>query len=141
MDVPVEQQQIKRNMADRTVLLIDDEPDNITFVATILKRAGFATISAGDGQSGLKKAAAELPDLIVLDVQMPRMNGFEVFNKLRAEESTRGIPVIMLTGIRNKIGRGYSGDDMKTFFGEEPNGYLEKPVSPEKLLKAVRDNL
>ena len=128
-------------MANQVVLVIDDDADNITFVEAILKREGFAVISARDGLEGLNRAIAELPDLIVLDVQMPKLNGFEVFNRLRAAETTKRIPIVMLTGIREKIGRGYSGKDMKTFFGEEPNGYLEKPISPEKLLKMVKDNL
>ncbi len=128
-------------MTDQTVLVVDDEPDNITFIETILKKEGFTIISASDGLEGLNKAIAELPDLIVLDVQMPKMNGFEVFTKLRAAEATKKIPIVMLTGIREKIGRGYSGADMKTFFGEGPSGYLEKPVSPEKLLKVVKNIL
>ncbi len=128
-------------MADVKILVIDDEPDNITFVETILKKEGFTIISAGDGLEGLKKATEELPDLIVLDVQMPKMNGFEVCDKLRSAESTRKIPVVMLTGIREKIGIGFDSDDMKKFYGEEPNGYVEKPVSPEDLLKVVKDNL
>jgi CheY-like chemotaxis protein len=131
----------EKSMGNQTVLVVDDDSDNITFVETILKKEGFATISAGDGLEGFNKAAAELPDLIVLDVQMPKMNGFEVFTKLRAAESTKKIPIVMLTGIRDKIGRGYSGKDMKTFFGEGPNGYLEKPVCPEELLKIVKDIL
>lgn len=128
-------------MTEQTVLIIDDEQDNITFVETILKKEGFAIISAGDGLEGLNMAIAELPDLIVLDVQMPKMNGFEVFTRLRAEGATKKIPVVMLTGIREKIGRGYSGKDMKACLGEEPSGYLEKPVSPEELLKIVKENL
>ena len=128
-------------MADAKILVIDDEPDNITFVGTILKKEGFTILSAGDGLEGLKKAMAEIPDLIVLDVQMPKMNGFEVFNRLRTADSTKKIPVVMLTGIREKVGIGFDAEDMKKFYGEEPNGYVEKPVSPEDLLKVVKDNL
>jgi CheY-like chemotaxis protein len=128
-------------MANQTVLVVDDDLDNITFVESILEKEGYSIISASDGREGLDRATAELPDLIVLDVQMPKMNGFEVFTSLRAEEATKEIPVIMLTGIREKIGRGYSADDMNTFFGERPIAYLEKPISPEQLLRVVRDSL
>ena len=128
-------------MAETKILVVDDEPDNITFVETILKKEGFTVLSAGDGLEGFEKAVEELPDLIVLDVQMPKMNGFEVFDKLRKEGSTKQIPVIMLTGIREKVGIGFNAEDMKKFYGEEPNGYVEKPISPEELVKVVKENL
>lgn len=123
------------------ILVVDDERDNITFVETILKKEGFTVLSAGDGLTGFEKAVAESPDLILLDIQMPKMNGFEVFEKLRKEGSTKQIPVIMLTGIREKVGIGFDSSDMKEFYGEEPNGYVEKPVSPEELVKVVKENL
>lgn len=128
-------------MGTKKVLIIDDEPDNITFVDAILKKEGFTILSAGDGFEGLKKATEELRDLIVLDVQMPRMNGFEVFEKLRTADSTKNIPVVMLTGIREKLGIGLNSKNMKKFYGEEPNGCVEKLISPEDLLKVVTDNL
>ncbi len=128
-------------MAQTKVLIVDDESDNITFVETVLKKEGFTVISAGDGMEGFEKAVAELPDLIVLDVQMPKMNGFEVFEKLRQEGSTKQIPVIMLTGIREKVGIGFNAEDMKEYYGEKPNGYVEKPISPEELVKVVKENL
>jgi len=128
-------------MAETKILVVDDEPDNITFVETILKKEGFTVLSAVDGLEGFERAVEELPDLIVLDVQMPKMNGFEVFDKLRKEGSTKQIPVVMLTGIREKVGIGFNAEDMKKFYGEEPNGYVEKPISPEELVKVVKENL
>ena len=92
-------------------------------------------------EEGFKKAMEELPDLIVLDVQMPKMDGFEVFNKLRTADVTKEIPIIMLTGIREKAGIGFSAEDMKKFYGEGPDGYVEKPISPEDLVKIVKENL
>jgi CheY-like chemotaxis protein len=127
-------------MADTKILVIDDEPDNITFVETVLKKEGFTILSAEDGFEGFKTAMEQLPDLIILDVQMPKMDGFEVFNKLRTADSTKEIPIIMLTGIRDKVGIGFSSEDMEKFYGEGPNGYVEKPVSPEQLLRVVKDN-
>ena len=128
-------------MADTKILVVDDEPDNITFVETVLKKEGYAILSAEDGFEGLKTAMEELPDLIILDVQMPKMDGFEVFNKLRTADATKEIPIVMLTGIRDKVGIGFSAEDMKKFYGEGPNGYVEKPISPQQLLKVVKDNL
>lgn len=128
-------------MAEQRILVIDDEPDSVAFVQTVLEKDGFTVISAGDGLEGLETARAELPDLIVLDLQMPKMYGYEVFNRLRAHEATRRIPVIMLTGIREQTGVGFSAEDMSELIGEEPNGYVEKPISPEKLSRIVRENL
>jgi CheY-like chemotaxis protein len=128
-------------MAETKILIVDDEPDNITFVGTILKKEGFTVLSASDGLEGINRAVEESPDLIVLDVQMPKMNGFEVFDKLRKEGSTKQIPVVMLTGIREKVGIGFNAEDMKKFYGEEPNGYVEKPISPEELVKVIKENL
>jgi DNA-binding response OmpR family regulator len=125
----------------KTILIIDDDPDSITFVALVLAREGFNVISAEDGEAGLKRAMTDLPDLIVLDVQMPKINGFEVFKRLHSSDTTKDIPVIVLTGIGDKIGHRFSGDDMKAFYGEGPRGYVEKPVSPEELLKVVNASL
>ena len=123
------------------ILVVDDESDNVTFVETILKKEGFTVLSAGDGLEGFEKAVAETPDLILLDVQMPKMNGFQVFDKLRKEGTTKQIPVVMLTGIREKVGIEFKASDMKEFYGEEPNGYVEKPITPEQLVKVVKENL
>jgi CheY-like chemotaxis protein len=128
-------------MANTKILIIDDELDSVTFIETILKKEGHTIISAGDGLEGFEKAKKEIPDLIVLDVQMPKMDGFEVFDKLKKESSTKNIPVVMLTGIREKIGIGFNADDMKQFIGEKPNGYVEKPVSPQELLKVIKEIL
>jgi len=123
------------------ILVIDDDFDNVTFVETVLRKAGHTTIYATDGAQGIKKTFTESPDLVILDLQMPSMNGFEVFKCIREDENTRRIPVVMVTGIRDRIGRGYSKHDMKAFFGEEPEAYLEKPVSPDELLDAVKQIL
>ena len=128
-------------MSQKRVLIIDDEPDNITYVDAILRREGISPISAADGDEGLALAKTEKPDLIILDVQMPKMDGFEVFENLCKENSTKEIPVILVTGVREKVGIDFNLKDMKRLYGSAPRGYLEKPVSPRKLLKIVKDNL
>ena len=70
-----------------------------------------------------------------------KKDGFEVFEKLRKEKSIQSIPVIMLKGIREKTGIRFSADDIHEFYGEKPNGYVEKPISPETLLKTVKEIL
>lgn len=126
-------------MADaKSVLVVDDEQDAVTIVETMLSELdGVSTISANDGESGLAKAKEAKPDLVILDVQMPGKNGFEVFTELRKDEGTKDIPVVMLTGVAEKTGVAFSGEDMKDFLGKEPEGYIEKPVEPEKLQQTV----
>jgi CheY-like chemotaxis protein len=114
---------------EKTVLIIDDEPDAVDITKTMLSQLpGLDTLSANDGERGIAKAREFKPDLIVLDVQMPGKGGFQVFNELRADESLKDIPVIMLTGVAEKAGIGFSASDMKEFLGKEPEAYIEKPV-------------
>ena len=72
---------------------------------------------------------------------MPKMDGFEVFENLCKDSSTKGIPVIMVTGIREKVGIAFDIDDMEKLYGAKPRGYLEKPIAPRKLVKMVKENL
>lgn len=124
-------------MTSAKILLVDDEPDAIAYVSEILEDEGREIISASDGLAGLERAKAEKPDLIILDVQMPKMDGFTVFAELKADETTKEIPVIMLTGVSEKTGIAFSKEDMGDFIGTEPSDYVEKPIEPEALLKAV----
>jgi len=125
-------------MKNKKVLVVDDENDSVSFLEAILKEQGLDVISASDGEAGLNKARSESPDLVFLDVQMPKIDGFDVFKILRDDEKTKEIPIIMLTGIEEKIGIGFSKKDMKEFYHEEPEEYLEKPIEPEKVISAVK---
>jgi CheY-like chemotaxis protein len=122
----------------RKVLIIDDEQDAIEITKTMLSDLeGIETLVANDGTSGMEKAREARPDLIVLDVQMPGKGGFQVFGELRSDESLKNIPVIMLTGVANKVGIGFSAEEMKDFLGEEPEAYLEKPIDASEFQQTV----
>ena len=125
-------------MKNKKVLVVDDEDDAVSFLEAILKEQGLDVISANDGEAGLNKVRSESPDLVFLDVQMPKINGFDLFKMIRDDEKTKKIPIIMLTGIEDKIGIGFSKEDMKEFYHEEPEEYLEKPIKPEKVVSAVK---
>ncbi len=118
-------------MNGKRVLLIDDEQDSIEFVTAILKTEGISSIFALNGVEGLDKARKEKPDLIILDIQMPKMDGFEVFDYIRNDKTMRHIPIIAVTasamkGTKEEI-LAYGFDD-----------YISKPID-EKLLKdAIR---
>jgi len=123
---------------EKKVLIVDDEPDAIAIAETMLSEVkGIMTLSETSGEGGLAKAKETKPDLVILDIQMPGKSGFEVFTELQKDESTKGIPVIMLTGVQEKTGIGFSAKEMKNFLGKEPDAYIEKPVDAEKLQKTV----
>jgi len=125
-----------------TALVVDDEADARAFVRAILETEGYEVTEAADGEEALKQARALVPDLMVLDISMPKLNGLAVFGELTKEPETRDIKVIMLTGVGENIGMSYSAEDMGWFFGKEPAAYVEKPVSPElfqNVLKKVNE--
>jgi CheY-like chemotaxis protein len=128
-------------MAGRKILIVDDEASCVEFVKAILEEDGTQVVSAEDGDAGLKAAVAESPDLIILDVQMPKKDGFAVFMDLKKDEATKSIPVVMLTGIADKTGLRFSKEEMGEFMGDEPQVYVEKPVDPEALKAAVEKAL
>ena len=82
----------------KKILVVDDEPHIVKLVASRLRANGYDVITAGDGKEGLDKARAEKPDLILLDIAMPRMTGEEALGKLKEDKDTKSIPVIMITG-------------------------------------------
>lgn len=87
----------KKQTSQMKILIVDDEPDLVSTVEYRLKFADFQTFTAANGREGLERAAAEKPDLILLDTNMPIMNGHEMLEELRADPALKHIPVIMLT--------------------------------------------
>jgi two-component system alkaline phosphatase synthesis response regulator PhoP len=118
-------------------LVVDDESDARDFVRAILEGDGWEVAEAADGDAGLQAARAAPPDLIILDVQMPKKDGFLVFGELIGNPETRDCKVIMLTGVREKVGIGFSAGEMGDFIGREPNAYVEKPIDPEAFKRVV----
>ncbi len=113
------------------ILVCDDERHIVRLIQVNLERQGYTVVTAYDGKEGLEKTLAEKPDLVVLDVMMPYMDGFEVLKNLRREPETEAIPVIMLTAkAQDKdVFEGYSyGADM----------YLTKPFNPIELISFVK---
>ena len=121
----------------RKALVVDDESDARAFVSTILKKDGWEVAEADNGTTGLEKAKVLRPELIVLDVQMPEKDGFLMFTDLLKDPDTRDCKVIMLTGVADKVGIRFSGEEMGEFMGKEPDAYVEKPVDPEAFKRVV----
>ena len=115
----------------KKILAVDDEKHIVRLVQVNLERAGYQVVTANDGKEALQKVAEENPDLVVLDVMMPYMDGFEVLQNLRRNPSTRDIPVVMLTA---------KAQDADVFKGWQSgvDCYLTKPFNPMELLSFVK---
>ena len=119
------------------ILIADDEQECIDFVRETLADTPHEVLEAMDGDEALEVARRHNPDLIILDVQMPRRDGFEVFAALRADEKLARVPVIMLTAIAEKTGFKFSGSDMGDYMGSEPEAYIDKPIEPIVLKQTI----
>lgn len=117
----------------KTILIIDDEPDTLTYFSTLLQDNGFATILAENGEEALKKIKETKPDLITLDISMPETSGVRCYRELRENENWKSIPVIMITGISEDF-RGFISSRRQV---PPPDGYLSKPVDEGQLIAMV----
>jgi DNA-binding response OmpR family regulator len=119
----------------KKILIIDDEADLITYLTAFFEDNGFEAISANDGKEGVQKAIKEKPDVITLDVSMPEESGVRALRELQENETTKNIPVIIVTGV---------SIDFKRFIETRkqvhpPEGYFEKPIDRDKLLAKVNE--
>lgn len=119
------------------MLVVDDDQTAVAFVRTALEPGKYEVIGVSDGLAGLAQARKEPPDLIILDVYMPRQPGFYTLRDLKADPKTKNIPVVMLTGVGERLGITFSTQDIYDFLGIEPDAYLEKPVDPRFLRKII----
>lgn len=117
-------------MAEK-ILIVDDDVDSLKLIGLMLQRHGYEVVAANAGGQGLAKADAERPNLIILDVMMPDMNGLEVCRRLRANPNTQGIPIIMFTA-KTLI------DDKVKGFEAGADDYLTKPTHPAELASRVK---
>jgi phosphoserine phosphatase RsbU/P len=118
-------------MNDTRVLVVDDEADISTILTLTLRRAGFQVTAASDGVDGLSKLAEHTPDLVVLDVMMPRLDGLEMLRRIRSEPATSTIPVILLTA-RAQVA------DRLVGFEHGADDYVAKPFEPNEVVARVR---
>jgi DNA-binding NtrC family response regulator len=122
-------------MTDRSkILIVDDEPFNVDVLAQELETLGYEIISAGNGQEALQKAETKNPDLILLDIIMPAVDGFEVCRRLKASDNTKDIPVIFMTALSE------TQDKVKAFAAGGVD-YVMKPFQTEELLARVKTHL
>ena len=115
----------------KRVLIIEDQEDNRTILRDLLTSAGFEILEAVNGIKGVETALVERPDLILMDIQMPEMDGYEAARRIKAEPTTTAIPIIAVTSYA------LSGDEEKAK-AVGCDGYVTKPFSPRALLAIVR---
>ena len=124
----------------KKILAIDDEVDTLTFYSEVLEDYNFTITTAKNGLEGLKKAREERPDLILLDIMMPKKGGMKTYKELKDDPDLRNIPVIIITGISNQV-------DFKSLLSRpstrkiSPEGHLVKPLTADDLIKAIREVL
>jgi DNA-binding response OmpR family regulator len=114
-----------------TILVADDEEDLRELVSYRLSRSGYEVVEAVDGQEALELATERTPDLMVLDVMMPRLDGYELTRRVREEDSLRSVPVILLTARSQET-------DVSRGFEVGADDYLKKPFNPDELVARVR---
>ena len=116
------------------ILVVDDEPNIVLSLEFLMKQAGFQVRTASDGEAALAAIAAEQPDLMLLDVMMPRKNGYEVCQAIRANPDWKGVRIIMLTAkgreVEREKGLALGADD-----------YITKPFSTQEVVESVRELL
>jgi len=115
----------------KCILCVEDEPEMIDLIRLILGRRGFDVKGATGGMEGLKMIHKEKPDLILLDLMMPDMDGWEVYQQIKANENTRDIPVIVVTAKAQSI------DKVLGLHIAKVDDYIAKPFSPQELLSSI----
>jgi CheY-like chemotaxis protein len=142
----------------KKVLVVDDDKNTVKFLSVALQENGYEAIGAHDGEEGLQRLQEAKPDLVVLDVMMPKRSGFTLFKRLKKDDDTKSIPVIMLTGIGAAVDEFEERKDpdagifdplkdtvkkaiqqMRAEGLVRPEMFVDKPIDPEKLVAKVRE--
>jgi two-component system cell cycle response regulator DivK len=118
----------------KRILVVEDEEDNRRIVRDLLTSVGYEIIEAVTGEEGVKTAETQVPDLILMDIQLPGLDGYEATRQIKANSALRHIPLIVVTSYA------LSGDDVKAFEAG-CDGYVSKPFSPRALLAKIREYL
>ena len=114
----------------KTILIVEDEPRNLKLLRDLLQRFGYEILEAPDGEQGVKITMEKIPDLILMDIMMPKMDGLEATRIIKADNKTKHIPVIALTSYAMK------GDREKTLEAG-CDGYIAKPIDIQEVLKTI----
>ena len=130
----IKSQFVKKVMDKKRILIVDDEEDIVNVLRFRLEANNYAVLSASEGQEGLNKARAEKPDLIILDLMLPKLDGYKVCRMLKFDESYKSIPIIMFTARAQK-----KDEELGMEMGAD--AYIAKPFEPEVLLAKIKELL
>ena len=114
----------------KLILIVEDDPKSLKLTRDLLQVSGYETIEATDGKQGVELAKAKKPDLILMDLMMPKMDGYTACSKIKADQATKVIPVIMLTAVGHEFNKKFAME-----MGAD--GYITKPFTREELLDAI----
>jgi CheY-like chemotaxis protein len=115
----------------KTVLLVEDNEDNLVVYRTILEHVGYRVLEARDGEQGVDSATEHHPDMILMDISIPKIDGWEATRRLKADEETREIPIVALTAHALE-------EDREKAIQAGCDGYLAKPVEPRRVVEEVQ---
>jgi len=126
-------------MSNKLILVVDDDPDLVESVSMKLEAAEFRVQKAYDGIEAMERIKEERPDLVILDVMMPRKNGYQLCNELKTSEDYSGIVVVLLTAVADAVtSTSYTHQDGKSTLADD---YVPKPIELNRLLQIVQENL
>ena len=114
----------------KVILIVEDDPKSLTLTKDLLKISGYTTIQATDGKQGVELVKAAKPDLILMDIMMPKMDGYSACHEIKADQATRKIPVVMLSAV---------GYELNKKLAEQmgADGYVTKPFSRQELIDVI----
>lgn len=123
----------------KKILVVDDEPNVVTYLTTLLQDNGYETVSAADGAEGIEKARAERPDLVTLDITMPKESGIRMYRNLREDPDLKSIKVVVVTAV---TGYGGNPDDFERFLKTRkqvppPDAFVAKPFEEKAFLDVI----
>ncbi len=118
-------------MEKKRILIIEDNEQNMYLTTYLLEKQGYEVLQARDGRHGLEAAVEDQPDLIILDIQLPVMNGYEVAARLKQDERTQSIPVVAVTSYA-------MAGDREAILAAGCEGYVEKPIDPDGFVALVK---
>ena len=121
----------------KTILVVEDDADTVTYLSTLLEDAGYSTVAAEDGDDALEKVRTNRPDLISLDVTMPKKSGVRFYRDMKESDEWKGIPIVIVTGLSS---------DFEKFISTRrhvpaPEGYVSKPIDKEQMLSLIQDQI
>lgn len=125
---------------EKKILIVEDEDDVIEFVSTVLRENGFSTVIARNGEEALEIIIEDRPDLVIMDILMPKQSGIRMYRKLKTTEALKQIPVVIYSGIarRTYLRTQAAREEIEGETVPEPEAYVEKPAKPEYLADIVK---